>query len=147
MTRQKHLKAAVPARMARTGERYTTAHRHLTGAAHPTPAVGGGRLHDSALLTRVLAASGPVADTGGRALDEPVVAGRAGGIGSMYFSFSYAGALPTMTIVPRVHPRPVVLALPQPLGPNRSTRMSAAGTPIPTSSWLAASAKAGDPHT
>ncbi|MGY1639933.1 BtrH N-terminal domain-containing protein [Geodermatophilus sp. SYSU D00703] len=113
MTRQKHLKAAVRARMARTGERYTTAHRHVTGAAEvataPPPEVGGGRLHDSALLTRVLAAAGVVADTDGRPLDEPVVAGLAGGIGFMYFSFSYAGALPTMTIVPRIHPRPFVV--------------------------------------
>ena len=35
-----------------------------------------------------------------------MVAGLAGGIGFMYFSFSYAGHLPTMTIVPRIHPRP-----------------------------------------
>src|SRR5688572_21391092 len=115
MTRHKHLKDAVRARMARTGERYTTAHRHLTGAAAgPTPqdvvpgytAFGGGRHHDSALLTNVLAAAGVVTAHDGAPLDEPTVAGLAGGIGFMYFSFSYAGELPTMTIVPRIHPRP-----------------------------------------
>jgi hypothetical protein len=115
MTSHKHLKDAVRARMARTGERYTTAHRHLTGAA-PVPAppgvvpgyrsFGGGRHHDSALLTNVLAAAGVTAAHDGEPLDEPMVAGLAGGIGFMYFTFSYAGELPTMTIVPRIHPRP-----------------------------------------
>ena len=115
MTAHKHLKDAVRARMARTGERYTTAHRHLTGAAAgPAPrdvvpgytTFGGGRHHDSALLTNVLAAAGVVAAHDGAPLDEPTVAGLAGGVGFMYFSFSYAGELPTMTIVPRIHPRP-----------------------------------------
>jgi hypothetical protein len=117
MTRQKHLKDAVRARMARTGERYTTAHRHLTGAITPQqrPGVpagyatfGGGRHHDSALLTNVLAAAGVVAEHDGAPLDEPTVAGLAGGVGFMYFSFSYAGELPTMTVVPRIHPRPFI---------------------------------------
>jgi hypothetical protein len=31
MTQQKHLKARIRARMARTGERYVTARRHLFG--------------------------------------------------------------------------------------------------------------------
>jgi hypothetical protein len=117
MTAQKHLKDAVRARMARTGERYTTAHRHLTAGNDPSPregvpagytTFGGGRHHDSALLTNVLAAAGVVAAHDGAPLDEPTVAGLAGGIGFMYFSFSYAGELPTMTIVPRIHPRPFV---------------------------------------
>jgi hypothetical protein len=109
MTRHKHLKDVVRARMARTGERYTTAHRHLTAdgtARTDVPAPGRGQHHDSALLTRVLATAGVVADHDGAPLDEPTVAGLAGGIGFMYFSFSYAGHLPTMTIVPRIHPRP-----------------------------------------
>jgi hypothetical protein len=114
MTSNKHLKSAVRARMARTGERYTTAHRHLVGARPAArPGVvpgygtfGGGRHHDSALLTHVLAAAGVVSIHDGEPLDEPMVAGLAGGIGFMYFSFSYAGRLPTMTIVPRIHPRP-----------------------------------------
>ena len=115
MTAHKHLKDAVRARMARTGERYTTAHRHLTGAAagpapegrRPRlPTFGGGRHHDSALLTNGLAAAGIVTAHDGAPFDEPTVAGLAGGIGFMYFSFSYAGELPTMTIVPRIHPRP-----------------------------------------
>ncbi|MET0763266.1 MAG: BtrH N-terminal domain-containing protein [Blastococcus sp.] len=115
MTAQKHLKDAVRARMARTGEHYTTAHRHLTADRDRAPRIGvpacyttfgGGRHHDSALLTNVLAAAGVVTAHDGAPLDEPTVAGLAGGIGFMYFSFSYAGELPTMTIVPRIHPRP-----------------------------------------
>lgn len=115
MTTHKHLKDAVRARMARTGERYTTAHRHLTGAAPVPapadtvagyPAFGGGRHHDSALLSHVLAAAGVTGAHDGAPLGEPMVAGLAGGVGFMYFTFSYAGELPTMTIVPRIHPRP-----------------------------------------
>ena len=115
MTTHKHLKDAVRARMARTGERYTAAHRHLTGTASAPapagtvagyPAFGGGRHHDSALLTHVLAAAGVTAAHDGGPLDEPMVTGLAGGVGFMYFTFSYAGELPTMTIVPRIHPRP-----------------------------------------
>jgi Domain of unknown function (DUF4872)/Butirosin biosynthesis protein H, N-terminal len=116
VTSQKHLKAAVRARMARTGERYTTAHRHLTGrpgtgipdVAPGYRRYGGGRHHDSALLTHVLEAAGVTSADDGRPLDEPMVAGLAGGIGFMYFSFAYAGHVPTMTIVPRIHPRPFV---------------------------------------
>ena len=114
MTSHKHLKAAVRARMARTGERYTIARRHVGGAASAAspvagyPAFGGGRHHDSALLEHVLGAAGVAAAHDGQPLDEPMVAGLAGGIGFMYFSFSYEGHLPTMTIVPRIHPRPFI---------------------------------------
>ena len=97
MTSHKHLKDAVRARMARTGERYTTAHRHLTGAA-PVPAppgvvpgyrsFGGGRHHDSALLTNVLAAAGVTAAHDGEPLDEPMVAGLAGGIGRLIIEYA-----------------------------------------------------------
>ncbi|GAB3300859.1 hypothetical protein GCM10027451_03460 [Geodermatophilus aquaeductus] len=118
MTRQKHLKTLVRARMARTGEAYTTALRHVTALAPATPPAGvvpgypgfgGGRHHDSTLLTHVLAAAGITAAHDGAPLDEPMVAGLAGGIGFMYFSFAYSGRLPTMTIVPQIHPRPFVL--------------------------------------
>lgn len=115
MTSQKHLKAAVRARMARTGEPYTTARRRLVRPPAPATvpglvpgyrSLGGGRHHDSALLTHLLEAAGVTAAHDGEPLDEPMAAGLAGGIGFMYFTFSYAGHLPTMTIVPRIHPRP-----------------------------------------
>jgi hypothetical protein len=135
MTSQKHLKAAVRARMARTGERYTTARRHLTGRPAPSSAglvpgyrtFGGGRHHDSALLTHVLEAAGVAAAHDGGPLDEPMVAGLAGGIGFMYFSFSYAGHLPTMTIVPRTHPRPFLRGALERAGiPHRTTETTSA---------------------
>jgi hypothetical protein len=134
MTSQKHLKAAVRARMARTGERYTTARRHLTGETSPPsgllpgyPTFGGGRHHDSALLTHVLEAAGVTAAHDGGPLDEPMVAGLAGGIGFMYFSFSYAGHIPTMTIVPRIHPRPFLLGALERAGvPHRTTESTSA---------------------
>src|SRR3712207_9142319 len=92
VTSQKHLKAAVRARMSRTGEHYTTAHRHLTARlADGAPGYrvyGGGQHHDSALLTHVLEAAGVTAAHDGRPLDEPVVTGLAGGIGFMYFTRS-----------------------------------------------------------
>jgi Domain of unknown function (DUF4872)/Butirosin biosynthesis protein H, N-terminal len=135
VTSQKHLKAAVRARMARTGERYTTAHRHLTASRDGAPVAvlpgyrtfGGGRHHDSAMLTHVLGAAGVTAAHDGQPLDEPMVAGLAGGIGFMYFSFSYAGHLPTMTIVPRIHPRPFVLGALERAGvPYRTSETSSA---------------------
>ncbi|SFF37596.1 BtrH N-terminal domain-containing protein [Blastococcus tunisiensis] len=117
MTSQKHLKAAVRARMARTGERYTTARRQLAGRPVPDhPGLvpgyrrfGGGRHHDSALLAHLLEALGVTGAHDGEPIDEPMAAGLAGGIGFMYFSFSYTGHLPTMTIVPRIHPRPFLV--------------------------------------
>ena len=115
MTTHKHLKDAVRARMARTGERYTTAHRHLTGAAAVrAPADTSPATRRSAAGATTTAPCSPTCwprpasrpRTTAQPLDEPMVAGLAGGIGFMYFSFSYAGELPTMTIVPRIHPRP-----------------------------------------
>jgi hypothetical protein len=135
VTSHKHLKAAVRARMARTGERYTAAHRHLTASRDAATVdvlpgyrtFGGGRHHDSALLTHVLEAAGVRAAHDGQPLDEPMVAGLAGGIGFMYFSFSYAGHLPTMTIVPRIHPRPFVLGALERAGvPHRTSETSSA---------------------
>jgi hypothetical protein len=56
-----------------------------------------------------------------------MVAGLAGGIGFMYFSFSYAGHLPTMTIVPRSHPRPFVAGALERSGvPHRTTETASA---------------------
>jgi hypothetical protein len=136
VTTQKHLKAAVRARMARTGERYTAARRHVAGAAAPAvppPGVvpgyrefGGGVHHDSALLTHLLAASG-VRTTEGAPLDEPLLAGIAGGVGFMYFTFEYAGSVPTMTIVPRIHPRPFLPGALERAGvPHRTAQTSSA---------------------
>ncbi|HWO68853.1 MAG TPA: BtrH N-terminal domain-containing protein [Umezawaea sp.] len=98
MTERKSFKHLVRSRMARTGESYSTARRHLLGES--AVRTGGGTQHESALLRNVL---------GGRA-GEPLLAGLAGGIGFMYFVFEYAGHHPTMTIVTRHHPDPYIPA-------------------------------------
>jgi hypothetical protein len=101
MTEQKSFKHLVRARVARTGESYSTARRHLLGSAPDVPIrTGGGTQHASALLHNVL---------GGR-ISEAMLAGLAGGIGFMYFVFSYTGHHPTMTIVTRHHPDPYLPA-------------------------------------
>ena len=116
MTSHKHLKDAVRARMARTGERYTTAHRHLTGARRPPapPDVVPGYPRVRRRAPPRQRPAHPRAGRG-RRRRPPTTASRStsrwspawpAGIGFMYFSFSYAGELPTMTIVPRIHPRP-----------------------------------------
>ena len=65
MTESKHLKARIRARMARTGERYMTARRHVVGdATRPAPAddhgwrLRGGLHPDTAAIANVLAHHG-----------------------------------------------------------------------------------------
>lgn len=118
MTQQRALKLRVRERMARTGESYSSARRHvLARAATSWPAAvtgydrcGGGVHHDSALLHNVLRASGIKAPHTGEPWTEAMLAGLAGGIGFMYFVFEYAGHHPMMTIVARHHPEPYLPA-------------------------------------
>ena len=93
MTEQRALKQLVRERMARTGESYTTAHRHVAGAkVH--------RHRESALVRRMLSASGID-------LSEPMVCGLGGGIGFLYAVFDYQAVdLPLLTIVTQHHPMP-----------------------------------------
>ena len=84
MTSEKHLKARIRARMAKTGERYATARRHLVGSAETGPARtdGGYRLRggihpESANIANVLHRHGyPVS--------EAMVLGAGGGLGAGY---------------------------------------------------------------
>ncbi len=122
MTAHPHLKQHIRDRMARTGESYTTTRRHVLAAGDRTPpprpegllpswpATGGGDHHGSALAAHLIAASGTRAPHTGEPYSEAMVAGLAGGIGFMYFVFSYDGHHPTMTIVARRHPEPYVAA-------------------------------------
>ncbi|MGI5500079.1 BtrH N-terminal domain-containing protein [Lentzea sp. CA-135723] len=84
MTSRKQLKTQVRARMAKTGERYTTALAHLTGAS---PVAGwtlrGGTDPDAAAVTTMLAARGI---TG---LTEALVFGIGGGIGAGYILWEF----------------------------------------------------------
>lgn len=116
MTEHKHLKRLVRRRMARTGESYTAALRHVVadrpgGVPAPRPAAvlpgyerfGGGVHRESALLSRVLRQAGITAS-------EAMLAGLGGGIGFMYFVFEYKGHHPMMTIVTQAHPEPMIPA-------------------------------------
>ena len=111
MTEQRGLKKLVRSRMARTGESYTTARRHVLArsARADAPALPGGVLyaefgteqhHEASLIRHAL----------GGTLDESLVAGLAGGIGFMYFVFEYKNIPPMMTIVAQHHPEPWVQA-------------------------------------
>nr|WP_062338313.1 BtrH N-terminal domain-containing protein [Herbidospora sakaeratensis] len=103
MTDHKTFKKRVRDRMARTGESYTTARRHvLSAGAPPRSASGGGVHHPSALLSRVLKRAG---------IDysEAMCAGLGGGIGFMYAIFEYPAAT-TVTIVTQHHPDPFIPA-------------------------------------
>jgi len=104
MTSRKQLKLRIRARMARTGESYTTARRQVAGAgsAGPAPAEHGGyRLRGgvhpvSAALAHVLAHHGVRVD--GAELSEAMVFGIAGGPGAGYilWEFAHDGSRPVV---------------------------------------------------
>lgn len=99
MTRQKQLKSRIRARMARTGESYTTARRHVAGdtAPRPTgPAPAQGRHPVSAALAGVLAHHGVRA--AGAPLSEELLFGPAGGPGAGYilWEFAHDGSRPVV---------------------------------------------------
>jgi hypothetical protein len=88
MTESKHLKARIRARMARTGERYTTARRHVAGGDVPHAVVDhgwtlrGGVHPDSAALANVLTHHGA-------AISEAMVLGVGGGLGAGYILWEF----------------------------------------------------------
>ncbi|HYN94548.1 MAG TPA: BtrH N-terminal domain-containing protein, partial [Pilimelia sp.] len=88
MTEQKHLKARIRARMARTGERYAAARRHVIGdAERPCTDLGrplrGGRHPETAAVAHVLADHGVE-------LSEAMVLGIGGGLGAGYILWEFA---------------------------------------------------------
>jgi Domain of unknown function (DUF4872)/Butirosin biosynthesis protein H, N-terminal len=104
MTDQKHKKQRVRERMARTGETYSTAHRHIVAGRADRPVDG--RHHESTLLARLLSRAGYVAPHTGQPYTEAMACGLGGGIGFMYTVFEYTGLPPIMTIVMQHHPDP-----------------------------------------
>jgi hypothetical protein len=93
MTSDKRLKARIRARMAKTGERYTTARRHFVSAVEPAPDVlgytlRGGQHPDSAALANVLAHAGVTASDG-TPLSEAIVFGLTGGLGAGYILWEF----------------------------------------------------------
>lgn len=95
MTRQKHLKQLVRARMEKTGERYATARRHIVrDSADGTqkPASGShltGNVPATTALRMLLTAAGVRAPHTNEPFTEAMLYGIAGGIGIGVFSFLY----------------------------------------------------------
>ena len=98
MTRQKHLKQLVRARMEKTGERYAAARRHIIretpgndgsarGARHIT-----GNVPATTALRTLLAAAGVRDPRTKQPFTEAMVYGIAGGIGIGVFAFLYEKA-------------------------------------------------------
>ena len=93
MTSDKRRKARIRARMARTGERYTTARRHVVGDP-PAPirtlgyTLRGGLHPDAAAVANVLAHGG-VANPDGTPVTEAMVFGVMGGLGAGYILWEF----------------------------------------------------------
>jgi hypothetical protein len=116
MTEQRHLKQRVRERMARTGETYSTARRHVLSNADPRrlpgalvpgyDVLGTGTHRASSLVARLLRQAGHLAPHTGQPYTEAMVCGLGGGIGFLYAIFEYAGIPPLITVVAQHHPQP-----------------------------------------
>lgn len=95
MTEHKALKARIRARMARTGERYVTARRHVVGEAAAVGAedhgyrLRGGVHPDTAAIANVLANLDVTAGHTGGPLSEAMVLGAGGGLGAGYILWEF----------------------------------------------------------
>lgn len=130
MPQPKQLKKLARDRMARTGETYTQARKAVLagapdpGARRPAPAPAeeahddgadlpeypapeGVRQYDAGLWARVLTQAGVTDPRTSAPLSEAMLAGLAGGIGFMVFTFDYDSGT-TATVVTRAHPEPYV---------------------------------------
>lgn len=127
MAQPKNLKKLTRDRMARTGESYTTARKHILSAkpGRPVnaleaaeaaaaaeeaelpeyPAPENVTQYDAALWHRVLTQAGVTHPLTQEPLSEALLAGLAGGIGFMAFTFQYE-TVTTATVVTRAHPEP-----------------------------------------
>lgn len=96
MTAHKHQKQLIRARMARTGESYTTARRHvLVQKGEPPPAAAPRGIHpDSHVFAQVFAAHD-------LPHDEALLFGLGGGAGFLSFVFEYAGHPPIYAAIMR----------------------------------------------
>jgi hypothetical protein len=90
MTAHKHLKERIRARMARTGESYTTARRHVLNALPPEEYRLTGGVHpDTHAIAGVLGNRGLLDPTSGRPLSEAMVLGVGGGLGAGYILWEF----------------------------------------------------------
>jgi hypothetical protein len=90
MTAHKHLKERIRARMARTGESYTTARRHVLNALPPAEYELLGGVHpDTHAIAGVLANRGLLHPDTGQPLSEALVLGVGGGLGAGYILWEF----------------------------------------------------------
>jgi hypothetical protein len=102
MTRSKHLKQRVRARMSKTGESYTAARRRILAARPHAGATArgyvlrGGTHPETAALANTLANAGVTA--GGDPMTEELVLGVGGGLGAGYILWEFRGRRPIVTL-------------------------------------------------
>lgn len=107
MTKQQSFKERVRARMAKTGERYTTARAQILGTlVREAPQPGGhafrpGLCRDTAAVANVLAAAGVRLAPGDAPVDEVLLTGLCGGTGFLYLVFEYKGWPPLPSVLMR----------------------------------------------
>jgi hypothetical protein len=90
MTARKHLKERIRARMAKTGESYSSARRHVLNAIPPDHYVLRGGVHpETATIAGVLANRGLLAPHTGEPLSEAMVLGVGGGLGAGYILWEF----------------------------------------------------------
>lgn len=137
MTKQRDLKHTIRARMAKTGERYTTARAHVLGErpANPSPRFPGvldgydhfgGLQDDTAVVGHMLAHAGVRFPATGEPYTEAMLHGLCGGVGFLYAVFEYRGWPPMLTIVPRSRSMPQTFLAPlfERVGVEADTRNS-----------------------
>jgi len=90
MTARKHLKERIRARMAKTGESYLSARRHVLGTSPPDEYELRGGVHpETATIAGVLANRGLLAPHTGEPLSEAMVLGVGGGLGAGYILWEF----------------------------------------------------------
>ena len=90
MTAHKHLKEHIRARMAKTGESYSSARRHVLNAIPPGDYQLRGGIHpETATIAGVLANRGLLAPHTGEPLSEAMVLGVGGGLGAGYILWEF----------------------------------------------------------
>jgi Butirosin biosynthesis protein H, N-terminal/Domain of unknown function (DUF4872) len=90
MTAHKHLKERIRARMAKTGESYSSARRHVLNAIPPGDYQLRGGIHpETATIAGVLANRGLLAPHTGEPLSEAMVLGVGGGVGAGYILWEF----------------------------------------------------------
>jgi len=103
MTRNKDLKKKIRARMAKTGERYSTARANVVGnATSRTKAPAFGGVHaETAAIRSFLHGAGVDDPRTKQPFSEAMVLGIGGGLGAAYAVFEYAGHAPHLYVASR----------------------------------------------